>query len=76
MSARDLYFLLRGTNVSPSLEELLNAFELLATEEVGVLNLVKKGTPEENTTYALKNGVQSVNRLRALATSIETGLVE
>ncbi len=76
LSARDLYFLLRGTNVSPSLEELLNAFELLATEEVGVLNLVKKGTPEENTTYALKNGVQSVNRLRALATSIETGLVE
>lgn len=75
LSARDLYFLLRGTNVSPSLEELINVFELLATEELGVLTMIKEGSLEENTTYEMKNEVQSVNRLRALATAIEKGLI-
>ncbi|MBQ7432706.1 MAG: hypothetical protein IJV50_04475 [Lachnospiraceae bacterium] len=76
LSARDLYFLLRGTNLSPSLEELINAFELLATGEIGVLNLVKKMSPTENTTYSMHNGIQRVNRIRALALAIENGLTE
>ncbi len=76
LSARDLYFLLRGTEISPSLEELINVFELLATHEVGVLNLIKKATSTENTTYAMRNEVQCVNRLRALASAIEGGIVE
>lgn len=75
LSARDLYFLLRGTEVSPSLEELINVFELLSTEEMGVLTMIKKGSPIENTTYAMRNEVQVVNRLRALATAIESGLM-
>ena len=62
LSARDLYFLLRGTDISPSLEELINAFELLATEEIGVLNLIKKASPTENTTYAMQNEIQRINR--------------
>lgn len=74
LSARDLYFLLRGTEISPSLEELISTFELLATDEIGVLNIIKKGTPTENTTYAMQNEVQCVNRLRALALAIECGM--
>lgn len=74
LSARDLYFLLRGTEISPSLEELINAFELLATDEIGVLNLIKKASPTENTTYAMQNEVQRVNKLRAIASAIECGI--
>ena len=74
LSARDLYFLLRRTSVSPSLEELINAFELLSTEEVGVLTQTKRSSAVENNTYSIRNEVQSVNRLRALAAAIEKGL--
>lgn len=74
LSARDLYFLLRETEISPSLKELISTFELLATDEIGVLNIIKIGTPTENTTYAMENEVQCVNRLRALALAIECGM--
>ena len=74
LSARDLYFLLRRTSISPSLEELINAFELLSTEEVGVLTQTKRSSAVENNTYSIRNEVQSVNRLRALAAAIEKGL--
>ena len=76
LSARDLYFLLRGTSISPSLEELINTFELLATEEIGILNLVKKASPTENTTYTMRNEVQRMNHLRSLASAVEMGLLE
>ena len=74
LSARDLYFLLRRTNISPSLEELITTFELLAKEEIGVLTQIKKSSSVENTTFAIRRETQSVNRLRALATAIENGL--
>lgn len=74
LSARDLYFLLRRTNISPSLEELITTFELLAKEEIGVLTQIKKSSSAENTTFAIRRETQSVNRLRALATAIENGL--
>ncbi|MDO4943512.1 MAG: hypothetical protein Q4E73_11875 [Lachnospiraceae bacterium] len=74
LSARDLYFLLRRTSVSPSLEELINTFELLSTEEIGVLTQIKKDSAIENNTYSMRNEIQRVNRLRALATSIEKGI--
>ena len=74
LSARDLYFLLRGTSVSPSLEELINTFELLSTEEIGVLTQIKKDSATENNTYSMRNEIQRVNRLRALATAIEKGI--
>ena len=74
LSARDLYFLLRRTSISPSLEELIHVFELLSTEEVGVLTQTKRSSAMENNTYSIRNEVQSVNRLRALATAIEKGL--
>lgn len=74
LSARDLYFLLRRTELSPSLEELISAFEMLSKEEVGVLSQVKKASAIENNTYELQGGKYCVNRLRALASAIEKGL--
>lgn len=74
LSARDLYFLLRRTSVSPSLEELIDTFELLSTEEIGVLTQIKKDSATENNTYSMCNEIQRVNRLRALASAIERGI--
>ena len=74
LSARDLYFLLRRTELSPSLEELISAFETLSKDEVGVLTQVKKASATENTTYEIHGGKYCVNRLRALANAIEKGL--
>ena len=74
LCARDLYFILRKTNVSPSMEELIRAFEILSKEEIGVLSQVKGASSLENVTYSIGEGTQSVNRLRALATAIEKGL--
>lgn len=75
LSARDLYFLLRSTNLSPSLEELLNTFEMLSKEEVGILSEVKNASAAENITYSMIGGEHSVNRLRAIASAIENGLL-
>ena len=74
LSARDMYLLLRSTDISPSLEELLEVFETLSQSDIGVLNSVKKVSFAENITYILKNGKRTVNRLRALAFAIEKGL--
>lgn len=74
LSARDMYLLLRNTDVSPSLEELLDVFETLSQSDIGVLYSVKKVSSAENITYILKNGKRTVNRLRALALAIEKGL--
>lgn len=74
LSARDLFFLLHRTNVSPSMEELISAFEILSQKEIGVLSQVKEASSLENITYSISEGVRSVNRLRALASAIEKGL--
>ena len=74
LSARDLYFLLRRTDLSPSLEELMSVFEILSKEEIGILAQAKKASASENTTYSLLGERQCVNRLRALANAIEEGL--
>ena len=74
LSARDMYLLLRNTDVSPSLEELLDVFETLSQSDIGILDPVKKVSSAENITYILKNEKRTVNRLRALAFAIEKGL--
>ena len=75
LSARDLYFLLRRTDISPSLEELIIAFATLSKDEIGILSQVKKASAAENVTYALKEEKYCVNKLRALAKAIEKGLL-
>ena len=75
LSARDLYFLLRGSELSPSLKELISAFEILSKEEIGLLTQIKKASAAENTTYALQGETQRINYLRSLANAIEKGLV-
>lgn len=55
--------------------ELIDAFETLSKDEIGILTQVKKVPATENTTYVLRWGQCCVNRLRALANSIEKGLL-
>ena len=74
LSARDLYFLLRGSDLSPSLKELLSAFDILAKDEIGVLTQIKKASSTENTTYSLQGEKSCINHLRSLANAIENGL--
>lgn len=73
LSARDMYLLLRSTEISPSLEELLRVFETLSQKEIGMLSLVKEALSVENIVYELKSERGTVNRLRALAAAIECG---
>lgn len=74
LSPRDLFLLLRTTNVSPSMDELLMVFKTLSQPEIGLLVPVNFASSEENTTYMLYNGEKAVNRLHALANAIEKGL--
>ena len=74
LSPRDLFLLLRKTNVSPSMDELLMVFKTLSQPEIGLLTPVNSDSSEENTTYMLCNGERAVNRLHALANAIEKGL--
>lgn len=74
LSPRDLFLLLRTTNVSPSMDELLMVFKTLSQPEIGLLIPVNSASSEENTTYMLHNVEKSVNRLHALANAIEKGL--
>ena len=76
LSPRDLFLLLRNTDDSPSLEELLNVFETLSRPEIGVLTTVTSSRSPENTVYTLTEGKRAVNRLRALASAIDKGLFE
>jgi len=73
---RDLLLLLRNTDDSPSLEELLNVFETLSRPEIGVLTTVTSSRSPENTVYTLTEGKRVANRLRALASAIDKGLFE
>lgn len=74
LSPRDLFLLLRTTNVSPSMEELLMVFRTLSQPEIGLLSPVNSASSEANTTYMLYNGEKAVNRLHALANAIEKGI--
>ena len=74
LSPRDLFLLLRTTNISPSMDELLMVFKTLSQPEIGLLVPVDSVRSEENTTYMLYNGEKAVNRLHALANAIEKGL--
>ncbi|WP_271004147.1 restriction endonuclease [Listeria seeligeri] len=73
LSPRDLFLLLRDTNVSPSLNELLNVFENLSRPEIGILRTTDKSR-SPNTMYMLIDPKKTANRLRALATAIEKSL--
>ena len=51
----NMFLLLRMTDNSPSLEEILNVFSLLSTDEIDVLEMNKQASAKENTTYTMKN---------------------
>lgn len=78
LSPRDLYFLLRNTDLSPSITELINAFNLLSQPEIGILKPSDNSRPTdilpENIVYQLNDAKNGVNRLRGLALAVENGL--
>lgn len=76
LSPRDLFLLLRHTNISPSLEELLCVIETLSRPEIGILQIKNSARSVENTVYGIVGEKGNVNRLRALATAIDKGLCE
>ncbi|MBO5524175.1 MAG: hypothetical protein J5986_10965, partial [Roseburia sp.] len=75
LSPRDLFLLLRDTDISPSLIELTDIFETLSKNEIGILQEVDNKRSPENAIYILSGANKTVNRLRALANAIEEGLV-
>lgn len=75
LSPRDLFLLLRDTNISPSLEELIDAFKTLSNEEFGILRAIDKNRLPENTMYLLCEVKKSVFRLRTLAAIIEKSMM-
>ena len=74
ISPRDMFLLLRMTDNSPLLEEILHVFSLLSTDEINVLKIDKKASAEENITYKMKNAKAIINRLKMIASAIESGL--
>ena len=74
ISPRDMYFSFESTDISPSREELITAFETLAKPEIGILIATNKHGGPENTTYTIANGKYRVARLTAIAAAIEKGL--
>ena len=53
LSARDMYLLLRTSDISPSLEELLAVFDTLSKQEIAVLFPIKKASSPENIAYLI-----------------------
>lgn len=74
LSARDLSLLLKHTDISPSIEELISVFELLASQEIGLLRIAEGNQAKEHVTYAMTNAVTIGRRMRAIASAIEAGL--
>ncbi|MDO4177426.1 MAG: restriction endonuclease [Bacillota bacterium] len=73
LSPRDLFLLLRGSNVSPSLDELVAVFKTLSQPEIGIIKTANKTVLSENTLCHMRNGKRTTNRLRALASAIDKG---
>lgn len=73
LSARDLSLLLRNTDHSPAIMEIVPVLELLSSPEVRVLKAVDINKSVELTSYMLMHERTAANRLRALARAIERG---
>lgn len=74
LSPRDLFLLLRNSNLSPSLDELLGVFEMLSGEEIGILQRDNEKESPENVGFTLRGAKKTINHLRALASAIEKGI--
>lgn len=74
ISPRDMFLLLRMTDNSPSMEEIIKVFSLLSKEEINVLRVCKKATADENTTYTMFNVKSSINKMRMISNAIEDGI--
>ena len=52
ISVRDMFLLLRMTDNSPSLEEMLKIFALLSKEEINILQIYKNAPDAESGLYS------------------------
>lgn len=75
LSPRDLFLLLRNSKLSPSLDELICGFQVLSNSQIGILKKVDKNSILENERYVMNSVEKTVSYLRALASSIEQGIV-
>ena len=76
LSPRDMFLLLRDNTISPSLDELVVAFDRLSKTEIGILQIVNNNSAPSNATYMLSNVKSAANRLHALAVAIEKALLD
>lgn len=74
LSPRDLFLLLIDSSLSPSLEELINGFDVLSNNQIGILKKVNQNSAPENVQYILCDERMAINRMRALANAIERGM--
>lgn len=74
LSPRDLFLLLKDTEGSPTLEELIDVFKILSNADIGILHQMDKNRLPENTMYLLYGGKKAVYRLQALATIIDKSM--
>lgn len=74
LSPRDLFLLLLNSNISPSLEELISGFNVLSNDQIGILKRVCNNSNAENNQYILCDERRTINRMRAIADTIEKGM--
>ncbi len=74
LSPRDLFLLLLNSNKSPSLDELICVFEILARKEIAILQKVDGKSSVENERYILRDAEKTIYHLRALVSAIEKGI--
>ncbi len=74
LSPRDMLLLLKDSDLSPTLEELIGIFDHLSNPEIGLLHIVAKNSSPQYVTYILSDSRKVITRLRAFAKAIETGV--
>lgn len=74
LSARDLSLLLRGTDLTPSTEELISILELLSAPEIHVLSISEENTMREYSKYTVIHETTAAYRLTSLSRAIMKGV--
>jgi hypothetical protein len=76
LSPRDISLIERASNISPSVAEIRETFELFERLSFGIVRSVEASTDARFATYEIGDARPAARRLRALADAIEAGLRE
>ncbi|MFD7163057.1 restriction endonuclease [Streptomyces violascens] len=74
VSARDISLIERGSQLAPSVDELLEMFRLFENLDLDIVWSVEEAQDPRYATYRLGDALSAAKRLRALAAAIEKGL--